>query len=67
MKQYTDKALETIQEHTARLYAKLASTKPDDDFTRDDIRECMYYIKAFQDEARTEQTRRKVASLKVRN
>ena len=67
MKMYTNEALTTIQEHTANLYAKLASTKPTDDLTRDDIREIMYYIKAFQNAARTEETRRKVAAIKNRD
>lgn len=64
MNMYSDEALKTIQEHTARLYAKLASTKPSEDITRDDIRELMYYIRAFKDMAHTEETRRKIASLK---
>ena len=66
MKMYSNEALTTIQENTAKLYAKLASIKPTDDFTRDDIREAMYYIKAFQNAARTEENRRKVETIKNR-
>ena len=62
MKMYTDEALKKIQENAAMLYAKLASTKPTDEFTRDDIRSAMYYIKAFQNMARTEETRRRIAN-----
>lgn len=58
MKLYTDMALTTIQENTAKLYAKLASIKPNDDLSREDIESLMYYIKAFGDEARTEEYRR---------
>lgn len=64
MKMYSDEALKTIQTNTANLYAKLASTKPNDDWSRDDIRSMMYYIKSFQDMARTEETRRKIANLR---
>lgn len=66
MKQYTSEALKTIQENTATLYAKLASIKPNDDLTRDDIQSLMYYIKAFGDAAHTEETRRKIENLKKR-
>ena len=59
MKLYNDEALENIREETKRLYATLASTKPSDDLTRDDIRSLMYYIKEFGMMAATEQNRRK--------
>ena len=59
MKLYSDEALKNIKEETARLYAKMASVKPNDDLTRDDIRSIMYYIKEFQMMASTEQNRRK--------
>ena len=66
MKMYTDKALSTIQDNTAQLYAQMASVKPTDDLTHDDIRSIMYYLRAFQDMARTEETRRKIAKIKNR-
>lgn len=66
MKHYTNEALKTIQENTAKLYMKLAETKPSDDLTRDDIQSLMYYIKSFQDMARTEEHRRKLIDIKNR-
>ena len=66
MKMYTDEAITTIQENIGRLYAKMASVKPTDDLTRDDIRSIMYYLRAFQDMARTEETRRRISKVKNR-
>lgn len=59
MKLYSDEALKNIRGETERLYAALASTKPNDDLSRDDIRSLMYYIKEFGLMAATEQNRRK--------
>ena len=55
---YTDKGLATIRENTARLYAKLASLKPTDGFTLEDIQNTMYYLQSFADEAKREQHKR---------
>ena len=57
-----DEALKNIREETKRLYAALASTKPSDGLTRDDIRSLMYYIKEFGMIAAAEQNRRKLLS-----
>lgn len=55
---YTDTALETIDKETMRLYAKMAQMKPTDELSLDDIRDIMYYLKAFNDEVRSEKFRR---------
>ena len=61
MKTYTDNALKTMQEKISELYIKMAEMKPTDDFSRDDIRAIMYYLKAFQNACGEEQTRREKA------
>ena len=66
MKFYTDDALKTMQEKISELYIKFGGMKPTDEFSRDDIRATMYYLKAFQNACHTEQTRRKVMVLKER-
>ena len=58
--QYPDAALVTIDKETMRLYAKLARMKPTDELSLDDIRDIMYYLKAFDDEARSEIFRRRI-------
>lgn len=66
MNKYSDKALATILESTARLYAKLANVQPGNELSSDDIANIMHYIKAFGNLAQTEQTRRKIENLKRR-
>lgn len=58
MRKYTDSALDAIQNNTAKLYAKLASVRPSDDLTRDDIRELMFCVEALRKEAKAEEHRR---------
>jgi len=66
MVQYTDKALETAREEMAKLYRKLAETKPTDEWTRDDIRSLMTYLTLFDSECRSEQYRRKREARRTR-
>ena len=44
---YNDSARKTAKEKIGNLIAKLASTKPTDDFTLEDIRETLYYLKVL--------------------
>ena len=62
MKQYTNEALEKVEANAMELYRKLASLKPTDGFTLQDIENTMYYLKCFADEARHEQYMRKIRS-----
>lgn len=55
---FSDNGLKTAREEMAKLYAKLAETKPNDEWTRDDIRGLMTYITLFDNECRSEQYRR---------
>ena len=66
MNKYSDEALATIRERTAKLYAKLANVNPSDELPSDDIADIMHYIKVLDNLARTEQTRRKIENLKRR-
>ena len=66
MIQYTDKALATAREEMAKLYRKLAETRPTDEWTRDDIRGLMTYLTLFDSECGSEQYRRKRESRKTR-
>lgn len=61
---YTDTALETIDKETMRLYAKMAQMKPTDELSLDDIRDIMYYLKAFDDEVRSEIFHRRIKKMK---
>lgn len=66
MVHYTDKALETTREEMAKLYMKLAETKPTDQWTLDDIRSLMTYLMLFDSECSSEQYRRKRKARKTR-
>lgn len=66
MKTFTDKALVTAREEMQRLYVKLASTKPTDEWTRDDIRSLMTYLTLFDGECRYEQYKREREARKTR-
>ena len=63
---FSDKALVTAREEMQKLYAKLASTKPTDEWTRDDIRGLMTYLTLFDSECRHEQYRRAKEARKAR-
>ncbi len=63
---YSDKALKTAREEMAKLYRKLAETRPTDEWTRDDIRGLMTYLTLFDSACKSEQYRREKEARKIR-
>lgn len=55
---FSDNGLKTMREKMAKLYRKLAETKPTDEWTLDDIGGLMTYLTLFDNECRYEQYRR---------
>ena len=51
---FTNKARETARENIAELYRKLASTKPTETLTLQDIESVMFYLREMDDELRRE-------------
>ena len=58
MKLFTNEALFTADKRTLELYHKLASLKPTDEFTLDDIEAIMFYIRDYRGELKAEYRRR---------
>ena len=54
----TDKSLDRAIEESGKSIAKLASVKPTDDFTLDDINHAIFFVKRFQEECISEKHKR---------
>lgn len=55
---YTDSTLDKAIENAGESYVKLASVKPTEDFTLQDISNAMFLVKRFQEECISEKHRR---------
>lgn len=63
---YTDPTLDKAIEQAGNSIKKLASVKPTDEFTLNDINHAIYFITRFQEECISEKHRRERAKLKER-
>ena len=55
---YTDKSLDNAIEEAGKSIVKLASTKPTDDLSLQDISNAIFFIKRFREECISEKHRR---------
>ena len=63
---YTDKTLDKAIEQSGKSIVKLASVKPTDGFTLQDIDNAIFFIKRFQEECISEKHRRERERAKER-
>lgn len=63
---YTDSTLDKAIEKAGESYVKLASVKPTEDFTLQDISNAMFFVKRFQEECISEKHRRERERMKER-
>lgn len=54
----TDKSLDRSIEESGKTIAKLASVKPTDDFTSQDISNAIFFVKRYQEECISEKHKR---------
>lgn len=52
MRMFTNDAIKNAEEGALYVYRKLASLKPTEDFSSDDISKAMFYIRDYMDELR---------------
>ena len=63
---YTDKNLDRAIEETGNTIAKLATVKPTDEFTLQDIQHTIFFVKRFQEECISEKHKRERERAKER-